>query len=320
MGCLKSWRAQTCALLVSFASAGCCLLPGRDEATVQKSLSDVVDAIQLAVDAAAKDDVWNATQAERLHLSSACKLAKDDALSSCTGMLARADSMCQALCKQGGCGVAFEQRCKALSEGDGADLLCTANGGGDAIWCRHAPACLTQRATAANICGAAASIAVPSLKQATLTVAVERSRDASLGVDVIVVSFGASRSQVATNTVQMVMKPRVRDPKYQSDGLPPMPKVRDVSPMAKELASNLTQLIVNAVKATVKEYDEKDKSLARPPTALSDLTIDFSLVIDEGGKLGIKKTWEAADAGIELGGKAGVKATNKLTIQYARAE
>ena len=99
-----------------------------------------------------------------------------------------------------------------------------------------------------------------------------------------------------------------------------MPKVRDVSPAAKELAGNLTQLIINAVKATVKEYDEKDKSIARPPTALSDLSIDFSLVIDEGGKLGIKKTWEAADAGIELGGKAGVKATNKLTIQYARSE
>lgn len=320
MGCFKSWRAHTCALLVSVATAGCCLLPARDEATVQKSLTDVVDAVQLAIDAAAKDDVWKATEAEQLHLSSACKLAKDDSVSSCSGMLARADSMCQALCKQGGCGVAFEQRCKALTEGDGADLLCATSGGGDAIWCKHAPACLTQRAAAANVCGAAASIAVPSLKQAMLTVAVERSKDASLGVDVIVVSFGASRSQVATNTVQMTMKPRVRDPKYRTEDLPPMPKVRGVSPAAKELAGNLTQLIVNAVKATVKEYDDGDKSIARPPTALSDLTIDFSLVIDEGGKLGIKKTWEAADAGIELGGKAGVKATNKLTILYARAE
>jgi hypothetical protein len=315
---LSTARHLLSLLLVAVAVSGCCLLSPRDDTTVQKSLVDVVDAIQLAVDIAAKDDVWKATDEEQKHWGAACSKSKEVAAVSCGGMLVRADALCQGLCQRGGCGYAFEQRCKALADGQGSESLCAAGSGGDGQWCKFATPCARDRAEVTRTCDAAASIAVPSLKQAVLSVAVERSKEASAGVDILVVSFGASQSRAATNTIEMTLKPRVRDSKYGVAVLPMMPKVRDVSPAAKALAEDLTKLIVNSVQAAVKEYDEQGK--ARAPTAMAELTIEFSLVIDQSGKLGLKKTWEAASVGIDLGAKSGLKSTNTLKIQYARAE
>lgn len=312
---VKRWACLVCINLL----AGCCHLETRGHVEIQKSLEEVVDAVQYAIDIAAKEKVWEATAKEIEHWEAACKKAREVAQAGCRDLLVYADAICQSWCKAGNCGYVHEQRCKALLEAKQDNFACLDAKGQQAAWCKAAAACAPARGSAAEACRNAGSIAVPQLKEAVLSLAIQRTGEASAGLDVLVVSFGGSISQIATNTIGMTLRPRVRSKDYGSDDLPAMPAPRIVPESTMSVANDLATLIISAVKASVKEYD-KQNAAARPPTALANLEIEFSLVVDKSGNLGIKKTWDALSVGIDLSGKTGLNTTNTLKITYARED
>lgn len=288
--------------------------------TIQQSLENVVDIVQLAVDKAAQENPWKATEEERAHWAAACKKEKASVTSSCKLVLDASFDQCEEWCgKQGSCSFANQQRCRVLLEAKDYSAYCGAKPVNAAL-CQYATSCTASRTDAATACKAAESISVPGLKHSVLTLVVERATKASAGVNIIVVSFGASSSEVATNTVQMTLKPRVRDAKYGSvePPMPPMREARNAIQKHVDIADELAKLITDAVKATVKEM-EGGKTV-RPPMAMAGLEIEFSLVSDREGNIGIKKAWELPVAGIDLGAKSGEKSTNKLKLVYGREE
>src|SRR5882672_3626370 len=72
----------TMAVSSAILLAGCCNFGG-NTTTTQKALADVVDAVQFAIDEAANDTAWSATEAELKHWSAACEDVRTKAASSC---------------------------------------------------------------------------------------------------------------------------------------------------------------------------------------------------------------------------------------------
>jgi hypothetical protein len=290
--------------------------------TIKADLQDVVDAVQFAVDAAAKENAWKATEQEQEHWGTACKAAKAEAAKSCTAMVDDADALCKARCPSGTCNPVQQQICTGLATGKNTSALCPKDAA-TSPWCRNAMACNEKTQTAAQVCKSADTLTMPELKHAVLNVAVERSSGGTAAVNLLVVSFGGSHTQTAANSVELTLKPRVRDRAYGSailpddilKKLPAVPGERVTSAKAVNLAGDLKQTIVDAVNSTVREYTSGKTE--KPPMSLANLEIEFSLTVDDSGKLGLKQAW-AGPLSLELGGGAGIKRINTLKIVYAR--
>jgi hypothetical protein len=313
-------RAITAALLcglLAWGVAGCGALTPAGDAGEEKQLADVVDAIQYAIDQAASEKVWLATEKEVAHWQAACTAARDSSSRACTVMSDRAIDLCKAICTSGNCDPASEMRCHKYARGEDVSGLCA--DGSRAAWCSAARECSAQNTRRTQVCANLATVQLPQIDTAQLSVAVERSRNAAAGISVLVVSFGGGRTDVSSNVVNMTLKPRVRDADYGVVPMAPIP-AKQVSPEARLLAAQMAGLIREAVTAAAKEYEPSNPQVAaRPPMLMSDLQVTFSLVVDRNGSLGIKKAWEAP-AGIELSAGLGTKRTNSLTITYTRPQ
>jgi len=323
MSILKRYIGYLIFMSVAFTLSGCSLFPKPDPVIEKRALADVVDAVQYAVDNAAKHSVWAATEKEAQHWADSCKVARSEADDQCLAMVDKADPICRKECSNGNCSPIALERCKSLITGQTSEAFCKANGqinAANSAWCAAASLCYSKKVETNRVCSAAEKSQLPSLLQADLSLAVEQSSEASAGVNILVVSFGGSKSEIATNSINMVLKPRVRDKAYGSVPLPAdFPQNRSVSAEAQALSQQLTTLITNAVESSVKEYEKRPEGAqvaALSPLLLSDLEVTFSLTIDKNGSIGIKKAWSSV--GVELGGGAGVKRSNSLTIKYGR--
>lgn len=304
--------------------SGCTLTVGlfEDEERTSKALGEVVDAIQYAVDEAATDDVWLATKVEREHWDNACKAARSGEAKACSAMLDSAIEICSVKCPGGQCNFAVEERCRRFANGQDRAVICPSGDKLQSAWCTNAGACTRAREQSAERCGAAASIRLPRLKQAYLSLAVEEGSKANASVNFMLVSFGGGRTRTTTNTVEMTLLPRVRSVDYGSDILPKLPDARDLPEDTKKLAAQLKSMVVEAVRSTVREQvsdQQGNKVAARPPMAIGQLQINFSLIIDENGGLGLKKEFDIP-AGFDLSGGGSIKQTNVLKIIYAQPD
>ncbi len=289
--------------------------------TTQRSLVDVVDAIQYAVEEISRDEVWEATAAEQRHWNQACELVRKSASESCVAMLFEADKACRTHCAGGSCGLASQELCRKLVTGDDRVALCAGPLKNQA-WCASAATCADHSRNRNRICEAAASISHPELKEAVVTLATEEAVQASAKVKVMVVAFGGGRGKASTNAVKLQLLPRVRSKDYASDGLPPldrlpaMPSDRVISQEARAFASELKVLLASAVSAAVRE--QEGGSIARPPMALGAFDVEVALTVTRDGKLGIEKAWTTPVAGIDLGTSASAKTINSLKVSFAR--
>lgn len=309
-------------ILLGISLAGCGSLWKHDDPSDQKKLAEVVDAIQYAIEQAAKSKAWGATEVEAKHWGESCKAASEAASVACVRMVDKAVPLCKLACPNGQCDPASQLQCqKYVMAEDFAGLCKDAPTGAKGDWCTSALICTNASKSRAQICANAETIVMPELLKADLSLTVEQTKNVSAGINILIVSFGGGRSEVASNVVSMTLKPRARDVKYASDVLPLVPEPKVVSEDAKALAAQLSDLITDAVAASVKEYGPGPGGVgavpARAPVLLSDLQVTFSLVVEKNGKLGIKKAWEAP-AGIEFGAESGFKRANSLTITYAR--
>jgi hypothetical protein len=303
--------------------AGCTNRGELRTAHEEKALADVVDAVQFAVDIAAKDKVWNATSKEADHWAQACEVASKTSADSCHGMIEKAQPMCQGDCPNGQCNLVAQRRCESYVSGAAFGVMCSqAKKTGVAVdtWCNAAEACISARTSAAGICASSELVRLPQLVEATLTLAVERTTSRDAGLNILIVSFNTGRSESSANSISMVLKPRTRSIDYGTVDLPmDFPPERTVSKEAQALATQLSTLITDAVKASVKEYDmlpNGTTTVARAPMLMAELEVSFSLTVDSNGSLGIKKAW--GGIGAELGGEYGTKRVNTLSIRYAR--
>ena len=162
------------------------------------------------------------------------------------------------------------------------------------------------------------------LKQAVLTLALEQTVTEGGSVSLLIVSFGAERQLMASNTVELTMRPRVREANYSKgvkglriSGSPPPAK--QISEKARSMGSNLGHTILGAIQASVREYDTDPGKPKRPPMAMAALEVTFSLVLDQKGNLGLKKEW-ASPISLELGGGKATMRANTLVVSYARPE
>lgn len=322
---LRALRAALAYLFVAaaiFALSGCESLWRGEDPKQKKALADVVDAVQYAVDQAAADKAWLATKKELDHWTAACRAAKEGTSGACVVMQDEAAGLCRAACPSGRCDPGAEHRCQQYIKGEDVPGLCLANLPANDVrgrWCPAARTCAAKTQEQMRICSNIATLQLPALSKAELTLAVERKVEKSVELNVLLVSFGGGRSQASSNSVSMTLKPRVRDGDYGVVAMDPIPS-KTVSAEAQKLASQLGELIREALAASVKEYEPgKPGIAARPPMLMSDLSITFTLVVDSNGSLGIKKAWDTP-AGIEIGAGTSTKRSNSLTISYSRPE
>ncbi|MFZ6766633.1 hypothetical protein ACO0LM_06070 [Undibacterium sp. Di26W] len=322
----QSFQRLSCLLLLVVTLVAGCSTPLVDDnpATTQKELAYVIDAVQFAIDGAAKESAWDATKIELAHWDAACNAAKSVAASSCLMMEDDAIKLCKPLCPNGNCDPGSMARCKKYLSGNDRAALCADGAGTIKAWCENSLNCTSNKIVAASTCRNATSITFPVLKKANLSLAVEKKNNVSNGVNLLIVSFSAGRTNTAANNMDLTLLPRVRDTIYGSVQ-PAMPVQKSISQESQELAKQLIELIRQAVAASAKEYDPTAPGIngqkgvvARGPTMLAELTINFSLVVDSNGTLGIKKAW--GPVGIELGGGMSSKRSNSLSIVYAREE
>lgn len=303
--------------------SGCSTWPRNSEAEQKMALADIVDSVQYAVDIAASDKAWLATEQELKHWNLACKAAKSQASQACIVMADAAAPLCKALCLGGNCNPSEQQRCEQYVKGQQISGLCVP--GIDAqrsVWCAEAVNCAGKLVSSAEVCANADSLVLPELQKAELSLAVEKSQNLSANASLLIVSFGGNRTETSSNVINMTLRPRIRSTAYGSTSISvKIPKDRVISEQARLLSAQLSSLIRDAVAASVKEYDlgagVTDKVIARAPMLMSELEITFSLVIDSNGTLGIKKAW-GMPAGIELGGGKGQKRSNSITIYFSR--
>jgi hypothetical protein len=299
---------------------GCAFFPRQTE---QRKLSDVVDAIQLAVDQVAELKPWEASEKEAKHWSEACTLQSAEASKQCLGMLSEADKVCRASCPGGACGYAQQELCRRVSVGEDREALCDGQLKGSP-WCTAALACGQSVKDREPLCAAAKSVAVPELKQAIVTLATEESTQSKGEVKLMVVAFGGGGSRSATNTVSLALLPRVRSEKYQgiatasSALLPARPPSKPLSSEALALARDLKGLLSDAIKSVSVEYDKATGIAGRPPMALAGLDLEVALTITSDGSLGIEKAW-STPAGVELSRSSSSKLNNTLKLTFARA-
>lgn len=317
---LRLIRRFTYCLAFAGLLAGCDHLERKTDPRQEKDLAEVVEALQYAIETAATSKVWKATELEGKHWAEACKDAKVKAANACFAMLGKAVPLCQQVCAGANCNPAGQRQCERLIKGEGVEQSCAeplSPSQGD--WCAAARGCNSANQSAAPMCENAGSVVMPELVKADVTLSVERKNDVSGAVNLLVVSFGGSRSAVATNELAMVLKPRVRDTAYGSGNISPLPESKAPSQRAKALAADIAKVITDAVAASVAEYETGTPSVAkRSPMLVSDLEVTFSLTVDSGGNLGIKKSWEIPAAGVELGVGRSIKRANSITVTYAR--
>jgi hypothetical protein len=317
----KFWQLLALAgsFVIAVLLAGCGHLERGSDARQEKDLDEVVEALQYAIETAAASNVWKATEQEGKHWTEACTDAKAKAANACFAMFTKAIPLCQQVCVGSNCSPTGQRQCEQLIKGESVDQLCAGTiRAAQSDWCTAARGCNSANKVAAPMCENAASIVMPELVKADVALSVERKRDISGSVNLMVVTFGGARSEVATNELAMTLKPRVRDTAYGSTAITAMPGVKAPSERAKSLAADLAKVITDAVAASVKEYEPGTPAVAkRGPVLVSDLEVTFSLTVDSDGKLGIKKAWETP-AGIELGVGRSIKRVNSMTVTYAR--
>lgn len=327
-----SSRTWTSPLTLTLAGAllgmltACCSLGARDAERTTADVQLVHDAVQFAIDEAQKSGVWNNTSAEYRHWNAACTRLKQVSDGSCAAAFNASETMCSALCKDGICSPHAKQICQVAAEGKTSALACATPGAPGTArrgWCDAAETCTSDLRSTTNACAALKAIVLPRPKSATLTLAVEEKRVGEAGIELVVVSAGGGVSSANTHTVTLLLEPRDRSTSYGIADLPPMPQARSLSPKAREMASELSALIANAVRATAVDYAVAvDGQVGpRPPLALSQLKVAFELVIDKNGKLGLAKEWPtptSVSASAQLA--AALKRSNRLEIVYAREE
>lgn len=327
------WRVRTLVALTSTSVAllGCCLFPtSNDEPEIAVPLEDVIDAVQFAVEEASKTGIWDATAAELKHWGKACEETEAKKAASCFGATAAAKGVCDEFCPGGKCDSVGEALCTQVVQGGAKTALCLTGGATTSArrsWCEAIARCDANSTVAAQACKAGKSIAVPKLKQAKLSVAIDAVRSVEGSASVLVVTFGGSAKSTRSNSVDLTLLPRVRSVDYGVAGLPALPQAKTVSPKAREMAQDLVGLISSAVKAAGKEYEgpaptdgNVPQTIARPPMALSELNVSFSLSLEKSGKLGLKKEFATPVASVSVGGAIGGTRKNSLTITYARPE
>lgn len=291
-------------------------------------VATIVEAVQYAVDQAAKANPWHTTELEVEHWSKACDEVTARAAVACGPMQDAADELCTASCAAKGCTPIQLKRCDGLFSGQSYEGACKPNVKKDhGKWCTAAELCRPASKVAAALCKQSATLGVPLLKHAVLNLGVEQNDKAGVGISLFIVSLGSSKSATTASSIELTMLPRARSDAYKlTPPLSPdnLPAKRTVSKDAEALATNLTAMIVEAVEATVKEYvvevkadKTKETKSVTPPMALSGLELNFAITLDESGKLGLKKEW-LTPASLELGAEKGVKRTNTLKIVYAR--
>lgn len=312
-------RVFATVLLASALLSGCEHMQRPAGAHQEMPLDDVVEALQYAIETAAKDKAWEATAAENKHWGEACLIQKKNVAAACFAMFNKAVPLCQQACSGANCSPAGLRQCERLIKGESVDQLCPSSvAGAQAEWCAVARGCNESTKTSAQICENAETIVMPELEKAEVTLSVERKTEAAGSINILIVSFGGGRSELANNTVTMTLKPRVRDVKYDSTQISPMPDAKAVSPRIRALADEIAKSITTAVAASVKEYEGTAKGIPRRgPVHVSDLEVSFSLTVEGNGTLGIKKAW-SVPAGIELSGGRSSKRVNTLTVTYAR--
>lgn len=305
-----------------FVLAGCCQMTKPDGPVVSKSLADVVDAIQYAVDGAANDPAWDASKAEFDHWTQACKALQLQDQKECALNLGQAEQICKTVCGSVSCGQAPSAQCQQFHDPKNKDLLCPGDGTQKRqAWCASAMACNQDATKATELCNNAKQVKPPKLASAELSVAVTDTAQASTNIGVLFVAFGGTYSKATTNTVVLDFVPRVRSTDYGIVGLPDLPGQQQISDDTKKLAGNLRELIVSAIRSASREYldskvNDKLPTLQRPPLAVSKLEIDFQLVLDDNNQLGIKKTWKSPFS-LGLSGGEEFKTTNTLKIIYS---
>lgn len=310
-------KSKALAVFVSMLlCVGCAVSPKQSE---QRSLSDVVDALQFAVDdIAAKKDLWKGSEQEFSHWAGACKAARQQASQACTAMLSQADVVCRAACSSGSCGAAHQEICRKLSVGEDRGGLCTGAFKGSA-WCPLADACASAADDRDRLCGSAKSTAVPKLKQATVSLATEEANESSGTVKLLVVAFGGGAGRTATNAITLTLLPRVREADYGSVPLPGLdrPEAKVLSPAAAALAQDIRALLLSAIQSVATDYDQTGGKAVRPPMATAGIDIELALTLTSKGTIGIEKAW-TLPAGIELSNTASSKSANTLKLSFAR--
>lgn len=284
-------------------------------------LATIVEAVQYAIDQAADDTAWNATKAERDHWAASCKSNSDDSAKACGDMRNASRVLCDAACDSGVCSPIEKFYCEVLANGKAHPELCGSTNNGEAIqtWCTKADECLEKRKEAKRVCDAAKAISFPELQKADLSLKVEETKKQGTDISIFIVEFGSSRTSSSASTVSLEMKPRVRSEEYP--GVDPLTQEdRKISEQAKELGSNLAELIKSAVRAGTLEIADDSGNVVRPPLALSGFKIELALSITDDGKLSVGKEWDSVPASISIGGEGKSSLANTLTITYARSE
>jgi hypothetical protein len=319
---LRAMRAYLFAVASTIVLIGCAGFWQAEDPKQKKALTDVVDAVQYAVDQAAADKTWLTTEKELDHWTKACRAAKEGSSGACVVMQDEAASLCRNACTSGKCDLFAEHRCQQYIKGEDVSGLCSASIPNNDVrgrWCSAARTCAVKIQEQMRICNSIATLQLPTLSKAELTLAIERQSEKSVGINMLIVSFGGGKSKVSSNSINMTLKPRIRAEDYGVIAMDPIPS-KQVSPEAQVLAGQLGQLIREALAASVKEYETGKPGIAvRPPLLMSDLSVTFTLVLDSNGSLGIKKAWETP-AGIEVGAGMSTKRSNSLTISYSRPE
>ena len=312
-------RVFAAVLLATVLLGGCEHMQQSDGLHKEMPLDDVVEALQYAIETAARDKAWEATAGENKHWSEACVIQKKNVAAACFAMFNKAIPLCQQACSGSNCSPTGQRQCERLIKGESVDQLCLSSvAGAEAEWCTTARSCNEATKASAQVCENAATIVMPELEKAEVTLSVERKTEAAGSIDILIVSFGGGRSESASNTVTMTLKPRIRDVNYDSTQISPLPDVKAISPRVRALADGIAKSIANAVAASVKEYEGTAKGVPmRGPVHVSDLEVSFSLTVEDNGTLGIKKAW-STPAGIELSGGRSSKRANTLTVTYAR--
>jgi len=312
-------RVSAAALLATALLGGCEHMQRPGGAHQEMPLDDIVEALQYSIDTAAKDKAWEATAGENKHWNEACAIERKSVAAACFAMFNKAVPLCQKACSGANCNPTGQRQCERLIKGESVDQLCPSSvAGAQAEWCIAARSCNETTKTSAQICENAETIVMPELEKAEVTLAVERKAEAAGSINILIVSFGGGRSESASNVVTMTLKPRVREVKYESTEITPMPDAKAVSPRVRALADGLAKSIIDAVASSVKEYEGTAKGVPkRGPVHISDLEVSFSLTVENNGTLGIKKAW-SMPAGIDLSGGRSSKRANTLTVTYAR--
>lgn len=333
---MKKVKTLIAAIMAVLLLSSCAQFQSQSQSSnpIRKPLQDVVDALSFAIDEAAKEieneKLWQASKAELAHWTEACAVAEDVSANSCSVMQNEASVLCRSACPSGACNIIEENYCKGLSEGVDIKGQCKAGGAPKATWCDASSQCMTATAEAQRVCSVAKSFKIPVLKQATANLNIERSVGGSAGINVLFLSINGGATHTTGSTIVENFRPRIREREYGAVGLPALPATKNVSTEAKNMAKTLTSLIVEAVRASVKEYEGVTPAPAnlgatpppplgaKPPLMIDSIDINFLLAIDESGGLNIKADLPSIPVGIAVGAEAAFKSTNALRILYAQ--